>query len=71
MPDTGLVIDLPPADRRRRLAESVAHMGVAIATGEVTPSRIELQVLALICDESQLPFEAARVRRWIAYGAGR
>lgn len=49
----------------RRLAQCVAELGAAIASGEVTPEWMELQALALICDENKLPIEAARVRRWM------
>lgn len=59
---------LTRAERRRRLADAVADLADAIVTGEVTPDLIELQALALICDEHQLPIDAARVRRWTGRG---
>lgn len=54
------------AEQRRRLAEAVDKMADAIATGELTPTIVELEALALLCDERHLPMKAARVRRWMA-----
>ena len=61
------------ADRARRtmLKAAVANLGVAISRGECTPQLVELEALALICDDHQLPAEATRVRRWIAGGSDR
>lgn len=52
-------------DRRTRLAGCIAKMADAIAAGELTPSVVELQALAQLCEEQWLPSEAARVRRWM------
>lgn len=53
-------------ERRRRLADAVNRMAQAIANGELLPTRVELEALALICDEQHLHAEAVRVRRWLA-----
>lgn len=64
------MITSPPdttfAARRQQLRECIAKMADAIATGECTPLRAELDALVLICHEHFLPCEAARVRRWMA-----
>jgi hypothetical protein len=52
--------------RRARLAEAVAKLAMAIATGAVAPHALELQALASLCEDHFLPREAARVRRWAA-----
>lgn len=52
--------------RKRRLAECVAALAIAIADGKVVPELVELQALAYLCDEHGLPTEAMRVRWWIA-----
>lgn len=54
-----------PIERRRNLAKAVAQLALAIAAGELRPEPVELQALAAICDDMQLPIEAARVRRWM------
>jgi hypothetical protein len=48
-----------------RLAQCVAELSVAIATGECTPTLDELRALAVICDANHLPGEAVRIRRWM------
>jgi hypothetical protein len=53
------------AARRQQLRECIAKMATAIANGDCTPERVELEVLVLICQEHFLPVEAARVRRWM------
>ena len=52
-------------DRQRRLREAVAKLAAAIAADEVTPSVVELEALAGLCEVHCLPTEAARVRRWM------
>lgn len=53
-------------DRRARLKEAVAKMAHAIeSSDEVCPTHHELYALAELCDEHDLPIEAARVRRWM------
>jgi hypothetical protein len=48
-----------------RLQQAVAQLGQAMAAGEVDKSVSELQALAGICDDAQLPIEARRIRTWI------
>ncbi|HMF61630.1 MAG TPA: hypothetical protein VK595_14715 [Vicinamibacterales bacterium] len=57
----------PVADRfrRARLQAAVHNLAVAIERGECTPTRVELEALAQLCQEQWLPAEAARVRRWM------
>ncbi len=55
---------LPKVDRKR-LAKCIGELGDAIAKGECVPTALELKALAQVCDEHQLPMEAARVRRWM------
>ena len=59
------VVPLSTSTRRERLREAVAKMADAMATGACTPSRVELEALALVCEDQFLPTEAARVRRWM------
>lgn len=54
-------------DDRATTAAAVANLAVAIAHGTIRPQPGELDALALICDRQQLPIEAARVRRWLAW----
>lgn len=54
------------AQRRQRLRDAIAKMATAIANGDCTPSRVELEALVLLCQEQFLPVEAARVMRWMA-----
>lgn len=54
-----------PVERRRRLADAVAHMADAIAAGDLTPTVPELRDLVQLCDAQHLHHLAARVRRWI------
>lgn len=61
----------PPADDRAMLRAAVKNLGEAIARGECTPQLVELEALALICEDKGLPVEAARVQRWIAGGSDR
>jgi hypothetical protein len=49
---------------RRSLPPLVQKLGRAIAAGEVTPEPLELDALADICTEFQLPLLATRVRQW-------
>ncbi len=56
--------DLPRIDPQV-LAKAVADLGVAIADGECTPRIVELEAIAELCDQAQLPGEARRVRGWI------
>lgn len=53
------------AQRRQRLRDAIAKMAPAIAAGECTPTRVELEALVLLCNEHFLPVEAARVMRWM------
>lgn len=48
-----------------RTQRMITELAAAIANGEVTPGPWELEALAVICDDEQLPAEAARVRRWM------
>jgi hypothetical protein len=50
---------------RTRLAEAVAKLAVAIASGRCLPTLDELEALASICIAHDLPAEAARIRRWM------
>lgn len=52
-------------EQRMRLQECVAKLGQAIAADECQPQVVELQALAAICDDAQLPIEARRIRTWI------
>jgi hypothetical protein len=61
----GTAPDHARLERRARLAEAVARMAIAIAYDDVTPTILELETLAAICDDHELPGEAARVRRWL------
>jgi hypothetical protein len=54
-----------PLEKRHRLADAVDRLTLALALGEVTTSRVELEILAQLCEEQWLPCEAARVRRWL------
>lgn len=54
------------AERRQRLRDAIAKMAIAIAEGECTPTRDELNAVAALCTEYFLPVELARVRRWMA-----
>ena len=71
---TGLGLT-PPGDRRAqqraRLVDAVAALAHAIDRGEAEPIRAELDAIAFLCDDYQLPHEAARIRRWIPPEAGR
>lgn len=49
--------------RRQRLAAGVEHILIAIADGDVLPETIELDALAQLCDDAQLPTQAARLRQ--------
>lgn len=65
---TTTLADLDPttiADRRQRLREAIAKMATAIANGDCTPSRVELEAILVMCHEHFLPVEAARVLRWM------
>lgn len=53
-------------ERRQRLRECIARMAEAIATGECTPLRVELEVVLDLCHQHRLPTEAARVSRWMS-----
>lgn len=53
-------------EQRMRLQQAVIELGQAIATGETQPEVVELQALAGICDDAQLPIEARRIRLWLA-----
>jgi len=55
----------PPPFDRQRFVEMINKLGTAIANGECTPELGELEALVLICEDRQLPIEAARVRRWL------
>jgi len=59
-PDSGFV-----QLRKTRLAECIAQMAIAIDRGTVTPTEPELRALVQVCDDSQCPAEASRVRRWM------
>jgi len=50
---------------RGRLIMCVTKIARAIAAGEVVPAPGELEALAVVLDEHELPVEARRVRRWI------
>lgn len=54
------------SQRRQRLRTAIAKMATAIADGECTPTRVELEAVAALCTEYFLPVELARVRRWMA-----
>ena len=54
-----------PQETRTRLASAVAQLAIAIDAGEVEPIVLELRIIAGLCDDHQLPTEAARVRRWM------
>lgn len=56
---------LPARDRQARLHAAVGKLADAIAAGEVTPLEVELEALALLCEEQYLLLDAARVRRWM------
>lgn len=51
--------------RRARLQTAVHNLGVAIARGDCTPARVELEALAQVCVDAHLYVEAWRVRRWM------
>jgi hypothetical protein len=53
-------------DRRARLAEAIGKLALAIVADTCEPDIVELRILAQLCDEHQLPVEAARIRRWMA-----
>ena len=65
---TGLGLT-PPGDRRAqqraRLIDAVAQLARAFDRGDAEPTRKDLDAIAFLCDEYQLPQEAARVRRWM------
>lgn len=54
------------AERRRRLRDVVERLAIAIDAGEHPLSRVELEEVAVFCQDYFLPVEAATVRRWIA-----
>ena len=51
---------------RGRLIMCVTKLARAFAADDVVPSAGELEALAVVLDEYELPVEARRVRRWIA-----
>lgn len=52
-------------ERRRRLAQCVDRLAIALAAEQCTILPAECEALAALCDAHDLPIEAARVRRWI------
>lgn len=52
-------------DRPSSLDRVVEQLAKAIDAGEVVPEPDELEALAVVCDNAELPLLAARVRSWI------
>lgn len=50
---------------RERIAAAVAVLAQAIDRGDVTPVLEELEAAVAVCEEHDLPIEAARIRRWL------
>lgn len=59
----------PPGDRRAEtranLVAEIPRLAIALDVGDVEPVVAELRLIARLCDDHQLPTEAARIRRWI------
>ncbi len=56
---------ITPSDRRAFFRKAIHQCLDEIVAGNVTPARLELDALAALCDELDLPLDAARIRRWI------
>jgi hypothetical protein len=68
MPATsaGFLVPHPDRDRRQHdLAIAIAKLLRAMDVGEDDKTNQELQIIAEICEEHDLPIEATRVRRQI------
>lgn len=53
-------------DMRDRMDRIVDEIGMAIADGLRTPTELELEALARLCDDALARRSAARVRAWLA-----